>query len=96
MTPQLVKERHRVKWDIREHGLMGPFFEIYFFTVRCRKIFNLFNSFSFLQDVEPSSPAALAGLQPHSDFIVGADQLLQDVSYYSLSLTLHLIGRVCS
>lgn len=75
---------------------MGPFFEIYFFTVRCCKIFNLFNSFSFLQDVEPSSPAALAGLQPHSDFIVGADQLLQDVSYYSLSLTLHLIGRVCS
>lgn len=29
-------------------------------------------------DVEPSSPAALAGLQPHTDFIVGADQLLQD------------------
>lgn len=29
-------------------------------------------------DVEASSPAALAGLQPHSDFIVGADQLLQD------------------
>eukprot|EP00066_Takifugu_rubripes_P026295 XP_011615561.1 PREDICTED: Golgi reassembly-stacking protein 1 isoform X1 [Takifugu rubripes] len=29
-------------------------------------------------DVEASSPAALAGLQPHSDYIVGADQLLQD------------------
>lgn len=29
-------------------------------------------------DVEPSSPAALAGLQPHSDYIVGADQVLQD------------------
>nr|XP_019960216.1 PREDICTED: Golgi reassembly-stacking protein 1-like [Paralichthys olivaceus] len=29
-------------------------------------------------DVEVSSPAALAGLQPHSDYIVGADQLLQD------------------
>ncbi|XP_028282978.1 Golgi reassembly-stacking protein 1a [Parambassis ranga] len=29
-------------------------------------------------DVEPSSPASLAGLQPHSDFIVGADQVLQD------------------
>ncbi|CAJ1071600.1 Golgi reassembly-stacking protein 1a [Xyrichtys novacula] len=29
-------------------------------------------------DVEPSSPAALAGLQPHSDYIVGADQVMQD------------------
>ncbi|XP_040910599.1 Golgi reassembly-stacking protein 1a isoform X2 [Toxotes jaculatrix] len=29
-------------------------------------------------DVETSSPAALAGLQPHSDYIVGADQVLQD------------------
>uniref|UniRef100_A0A3P8TV38 Golgi reassembly stacking protein 1a n=1 Tax=Amphiprion percula TaxID=161767 RepID=A0A3P8TV38_AMPPE len=29
-------------------------------------------------DVEPSSPAALAGLQPHCDYIVGADQVLQD------------------
>ncbi|XP_016386472.1 Golgi reassembly-stacking protein 1-like isoform X2 [Sinocyclocheilus rhinocerous] len=29
-------------------------------------------------DVEPNSPAALAGLQEHSDFIVGADQVLQD------------------
>lgn len=29
-------------------------------------------------DVEVSSPAALAGLQPHSDYIVGADQVLQD------------------
>ncbi|XP_030607229.1 Golgi reassembly-stacking protein 1a isoform X2 [Archocentrus centrarchus] len=29
-------------------------------------------------DVETSSPAALAGLQPHTDYIVGADQILQD------------------
>ncbi|KAM9322527.1 Golgi reassembly-stacking protein 1a isoform 2-T2 [Pholidichthys leucotaenia] len=29
-------------------------------------------------DVEHSSPAALAGLQPHTDYIVGADQVLQD------------------
>lgn len=29
-------------------------------------------------DVEPSSPAALAELQPHTDYIVGADQVLQD------------------
>ncbi|XP_038156356.1 Golgi reassembly-stacking protein 1-like [Cyprinodon tularosa] len=29
-------------------------------------------------DVEASSPAALAGLQPYGDYIVGADQVLQD------------------
>ncbi|XP_034039890.1 Golgi reassembly-stacking protein 1-like [Thalassophryne amazonica] len=29
-------------------------------------------------DMEVSSPAALAGLQPHTDYIVGADQVLQD------------------
>ncbi|XP_051557035.1 Golgi reassembly-stacking protein 1-like isoform X2 [Myxocyprinus asiaticus] len=29
-------------------------------------------------DVEPSSPAALAGFREHADFIVGADQVLQD------------------
>ncbi|KAM4605555.1 Golgi reassembly-stacking protein 1a [Polymixia lowei] len=29
-------------------------------------------------DVDVNSPAALAGLLPHSDFIVGADQVLQD------------------
>ncbi|KAJ8337208.1 hypothetical protein SKAU_G00384280 [Synaphobranchus kaupii] len=29
-------------------------------------------------DVDPTSPAAIAGLQAHTDFIVGADQVLQD------------------
>ncbi|XP_053122301.1 Golgi reassembly-stacking protein 1 isoform X2 [Hemicordylus capensis] len=29
-------------------------------------------------DVEPASPAALAGLQPHTDYIVGSDQILQE------------------
>lgn len=37
-------------------------------------------SFSFLpQDVEPSSPAALAGLCPYTDYVVGSDQILQEV-----------------
>lgn len=31
--------------------------------------------------MEASSPAALAGLIAHDDFIVGADQVLQDVSF---------------
>uniref|UniRef100_A0A8D3DQ73 PDZ GRASP-type domain-containing protein n=1 Tax=Scophthalmus maximus TaxID=52904 RepID=A0A8D3DQ73_SCOMX len=31
-------------------------------------------------DIEANSPAALAGLIAHDDFIVGADQVLQDVS----------------
>ncbi|KAG7252319.1 hypothetical protein CRUP_030728, partial [Coryphaenoides rupestris] len=30
-------------------------------------------------DVELNSPAALAGLLPHADYIVGADQVMQDV-----------------
>lgn len=37
-------------------------------------------SLSFLpQDVEPSSPAALAGLCPYTDYVVGSDQILQEV-----------------
>ena len=57
---------------------------------------------SFLQEVEASSPAALAGLQPHTDYIVGADQLLQDVRYnstlpltVSIRVTLKLVS-ICS
>ncbi|XP_032093506.1 Golgi reassembly-stacking protein 1 isoform X1 [Thamnophis elegans] len=29
-------------------------------------------------DVEPASPAALAGLKPHSDYIIGSDQILHE------------------
>lgn len=36
-------------------------------------------------DIEPNSPAALAGLQPHTDYIVGADQVMQESEdFYSL------------
>ncbi|NXC41525.1 GORS1 protein, partial [Penelope pileata] len=36
-------------------------------------------------DVEPSSPAAVAGLQPYTDYIVGSDQILQEVEdFFSL------------
>ncbi|KAJ6659313.1 hypothetical protein lerEdw1_019184 [Lerista edwardsae] len=30
-------------------------------------------------DVEPTSPAALAGLRPYTDYVVGSDQILQEV-----------------
>ncbi|PIO34120.1 hypothetical protein AB205_0107610, partial [Aquarana catesbeiana] len=36
-------------------------------------------------DVEPNSPAALAGLRPHTDYIVGSDQILQESEdFYAL------------
>ncbi|XP_069067182.1 Golgi reassembly-stacking protein 1 isoform X2 [Pleurodeles waltl] len=36
-------------------------------------------------DVEPNSPACLAGLQPHTDYIVGSDQILQgSEDFYAL------------
>lgn len=36
-------------------------------------------------DVEPNSPAALAGLQAHTDYIVGSDQILQESEdFYAL------------
>ncbi|KAL2804037.1 Golgi reassembly-stacking protein 1 isoform 2 [Daubentonia madagascariensis] len=34
--------------------------------------------YHLFQDVEPSSPAALAGLQPHTDYVIGADQILEE------------------
>lgn len=31
------------------------------------------------QEVESNSPAALAGLRPHSDYIIGADTVMNEV-----------------
>ncbi|MGH0167235.1 UNVERIFIED_CONTAM: hypothetical protein FKN15_074183 [Acipenser sinensis] len=38
---------------------------------------SLTETFSF-QDINPNSPASLAGLRAHTDYIVGADQVIQD------------------
>ena len=42
--------------------------------------------------MEASSPAALAGLIAHDDFIVGADQVLQDVSFVLLFCLFYVNG----
>ncbi|XP_069331658.1 Golgi reassembly-stacking protein 1 isoform X5 [Eulemur rufifrons] len=38
--------------------------------------------YHLFQNVEPCSPAALAGLQPYTDYVIGADQLLQEPPSY--------------
>lgn len=35
--------------------------------------------FVLFQEVESNSPAALAGLRPHSDYIIGADTVMNEV-----------------
>lgn len=48
------------------------------------------------QDVEPTSPAALAGLQPYTDYIVGSDQILQEVGRVFLqALIVFMLSSVC-
>ncbi len=45
------------------------------------------------QDVDVNSPAGLAGLKPDSDYIVGADQVLQEVrsDLFIISEAAHIV-----
>lgn len=36
--------------------------------------------------MEPNSPAALAGLRPHTDYIIGADTVMNEVAYAAFSV----------
>lgn len=45
---------------------------------------NMFCPFSLDQEVEPNSPATLAGLRPHTDYIIGADTVMNEVVYCHL------------
>lgn len=47
------------------------------------------------QDVEPASPAALAGLQPYTDYIVGSDQILQEVGHVFLQAVIAFLPARC-
>lgn len=47
------------------------------------------------QDVEPASPAALAGLQPNTDYIVGSDQILQEVECMFLKAVIVFLPSKC-
>lgn len=38
--------------------------------------------FCFLQDVQPNSPADLAGLKTNTDYIIGADSVLHEVTTF--------------
>ena len=44
---------------------------------KSKKFENVFSTIS-LQDVQPNSPAHLACLQAHSDYIIGADSVLHE------------------
>lgn len=39
--------------------------------------------------MEPNSPAALAGLRPHTDYIIGADTVMNEVSEMKVSNHCH-------
>ncbi|KAM4821671.1 Golgi reassembly-stacking protein 1 isoform 2-T2 [Thomomys bottae] len=52
-------------------GLLGASVRFCSFRRACEQVWHVL-------DVAPSSPAALAGLRPYTDYVVGSDQILQE------------------
>lgn len=49
--------------------------------LRCKSFCGFVLPFGASQEVEPNSPAALAGLRPHTDYIIGADTVMNEVAH---------------
>lgn len=47
-------------------------------------LINAHHTFTLSQEVHPNSPAAQAGLIPHTDYILGSDAMVGDDDLYSL------------
>ena len=49
---------------------------------------------SILQEVQPNSPASLAGLRSNSDYIIGADTVLNEVSHDLVLVRYTMLSKI--
>ena len=64
-------------------------FPLFFYKFMIVQHHCLFDFFFVLKEVEPNSPADIAGLRSHSDFIIGADSILHEVSMFVFCCVLY-------
>lgn len=72
-------------------------FLIIAFSLHVDFIFTLTDHFHFclpLKEVQPNSPADIAGLRSNTDYIIGADSVLHEVSMLSTCLHCNLLNIV--